>query len=125
MADRVELFPITIPAGVPANAPMDFPMRFNPGTVVEIDVKVPPGPAGNVGFYISAGGTQYVPRTAGTFLIPDDDYFTWPMRNAPNAGYWDFVAYNTDVNPHLIQVMFQIFELGVAGSTDTSSYVSV
>lgn len=111
MSDRLEWFNITVPAGTTKANPQKTSLAFPQGTVIEIDVKVPPGPAGNVGFFISAGGTQYVPRTFGSFIVPDDDYFTWPMVNAINTGSWSFTAFNTDIYDHLIQVGFQVNEL--------------
>jgi hypothetical protein len=111
MADRLEWFPVTALANTPKSAPITVQIAFPQGEVVEIDVKIPPGPAGNLGFHINAGGTQYVPRTAGNFIVPDDDYFTWPMHNAINSGSWALTYYNTDIYPHLIQVGFQVNEL--------------
>src|SRR5579864_2418038 len=111
MVDRIEWFDLTIPANTLQSAPVSFPCVFNFGEVVEIDVKVPPGPAGNVGFYITAGGSQFIPRTRGIFIEPDDDYFTWPVTNAINSGSWGVVAFNTDVWPHVIQLSFQINEV--------------
>lgn len=111
MADRVEWFTVTIPANTRQTAPVSFPLVFNQGTVTEIDVKVPPGPAGNIGFFIAAGGSQYLPRTFGSFIVPDDDYFTWPIANAINSGSWACVAFNTDVVAHTIQVSFQVNEI--------------
>lgn len=111
MADRIEWFEFTIPANTPQSAPVSNPMVFRQGAVVEIDVKIPPGPAGNVGFYISAGGSQYIPRTFGSFIFPDDDYIVWPIQNAITSGSWGLVAFNTDTWPHVIQVAFQVNEI--------------
>jgi hypothetical protein len=111
MADRIEWFEFTIPANTPQSAPVSNPMKFLQGTVLEIDIKVPTGPAGNLGFYITAGGSQYIPRTFGSFIFPDGDYIAWQIQNAINSGSWGLVAFNTDVWPHLIQVSFQVNEI--------------
>lgn len=120
MADRLEWFSVTVPAGTPASAPVTFPLVFNDGSVVEIDVKVPPGPSGNLAFFIGAGGSQYVPRTKGSFVIPDSDYFTWPLDNAINSGSWSVTAYNTGVYPHTFEIGFQVNERGSAHLTPAS-----
>jgi len=125
MADRIELFPITVAANTLTTAPVTTPMVFLQGEVVEIDVKIPPGPSGNVGFFIRAGGTQYIPRTPGKYIIPDNDYLTWPMQNAINSGSWALTAYNTDIYPHLIQVIFQINELQYTPSLPSSSPIGL
>jgi flagellar hook protein FlgE len=114
VVDRIEWFAVTIPANTPANAPVTFPCVFQQGSVIEIDVKVPPGPSGNVGFFIGAGGSQYIPYTNGAFIMPDDDYFTWPIDNAINSGSFSVTGYNADAFDHTIQVGFQINELNYA-----------
>lgn len=114
MSDRIEWFTITVPAGTPKTAPVTFPCVFQQGYVTEVDVKVPPGPSGTVGFFVSAGGSQYIPRTPGSFVMPDNDYILWPLSNAINSGSWAVVAYNTDIYPHTLQFGFQINELGTA-----------
>ncbi len=125
MADRIEWFSVIVPAGTPKAASITYPMKFFQGTVIEVDIKIPPGPAGNVGFYIAAGGSQYIPRTVGSFVIPDGDYLVWPMANAINSGSWALVAYNTDAWPHLIQVSFQVNEISFQNASAISSSVSL
>lgn len=121
MADRIEWFTITVPAGTAISAAITFPCEFSQGDVIEIDVLVPAGPSGLVGFYITAGGSQYVPRTTGQFVKPDDIYFTWPMHNAINSGDWGVVAYNTDIYDHTLQFVFQVNELNDAGVTSPTA----
>jgi hypothetical protein len=120
MSDRLEWFELTIPANTPASAPVSLPCVFRQGEVIEIDVKVPPGPSGNVGFFVGAGGSQYVPRTVGSFVMPDKDYFVWPISNAINSGSWSVTAYNTDIFPHNIQVAFHVNELGANAGVNGS-----
>lgn len=124
MADRLEWFTITVPPNTAIASPIVFPCVFLQGNVIEIDVKVPPGPSGNVGFFIGAGGSQYVPRTRGSFVMPDDDYFTWPLENAINSGSWSVTAYNTDQWPHTLQFGFQVNEIGTAHVTPQSGLTS-
>lgn len=121
MADRIEWYDITIPANTPIATPFHFPMVFQDADVVEIDIKVLDGPCGTVGFYLTAGGSQYVPRTVGSYVIPNDDRFVWPIANAINSGSWGFTGYNLDSFPHLIQVGFQVNETGTSPAlSDTS-----
>jgi hypothetical protein len=116
VADRLELFAVTIPAGTLQSAPITVPCVFNDGDVTEIDVKVPSGPNGNVGFFIGAGGSQYVPRTKGSFIRPNNDFFEWPLTNAINSGSWSVTAFNLDIFDHTIQVFFQVNETGASSS---------
>lgn len=121
MADRVEWFDVTIPAGTPLAAPVTIPLVFPDGIVIEIDAKILDGPCGSVGFRINAGGSQYVPRTLGAYIRPNDDYFTWPMANAINSGSWGITAYNLDSWDHNIQVAFQVNETPGPGSSQASA----
>jgi hypothetical protein len=114
LADRIEWFDVTIPAGTPLNAPVTIPLVFQQGDVVKIDVKVLDGPCGSVGFQIGAGGSQYIPNTRGNYIRPNDDYFQWPQRSAINSGSFSLTAYNLDSWDHNIQVGFEVNELGTA-----------
>lgn len=120
MADRLEWFDVVIPAGTPIASPVTIPLVFPDGYVTEIDVKVLDGPCGSVGFRINAGGSQYVPRTRGVYIRPNDDYFTWPIANAINSGSWGITAYNTDSWDHNLQVAFQVNEPPGPGSSQSS-----
>lgn len=120
MADRIEWFSVTVPAGTPKASPLIVPCVFVFGTVTEIDIKVPPGPSGTVGFFVGAGGSQYVPRTVGSYVVPDSDYITWPLDNAINSGSWSVTIYNTGNYPHTIQFGFIINEVGDAHLTPSS-----
>lgn len=119
MSDRVEWFQVTIPAGTPQSAPVTIPCVFQQGEVVEIDIKVPPGPSGSLGFFIAAGGSQYVPRTSGSFVMPDNDFIRWPLSNAINSGSWAVTGFNTGLYNHTIQVSFQINEIDQSATTGT------
>lgn len=117
MSDRVEWFSITIPANTLKASPQTFPCAFHEGEVTEVDVIVPPGPKGTVGFYVAAGGSQYIPRTSGSFVVADSVYIQWPLKHAINSGAWSVVAYNTDVISHTIEVSFLVDENGPAQTT--------
>lgn len=112
MSDRVEYFAVTIPAGTLQTALFTEALTFHQGIVKQITVKVPAGPSGLMGFFIGAGGTQYVPRTTGSFVVADDDYIVWPMHNAITSGSWLLSGYNTDIYDHTVYVEFQIDETG-------------
>lgn len=117
MSDRIEWFTVTIPANTPIATPQRTSCVFQQGEVVQIDVIVPPGPSGNVGFFISAGGSQYVPRTPGSYIVADNIFIQWPITNAINSGSWAFTAYNTDLVSHKYQIGFHIDEVGPSLTT--------
>lgn len=117
MSDRVEWFTVTIPAGTLKSAPQVTKCVFQQGIVVEVDIIVPPGPSGVVGFFVGAGGSQYIPRTPGAFVVADNDYIVWPVQNAITSGSWQVTAYNTGLFPHTLQFGFQINEVGAANDS--------
>ena len=96
---------------VPANTSMDdlyfADISFPAETVVQIDLEVPPGPSGLMGFYLAMSGQQIIPFEAGEFLVWDDVFKEWPVENFPTANTWQIFAYNEDtLNTHDIVVRF-------------------
>lgn len=112
MSDRVEWYAITIPAGTLKTALLTFPCVFQQGEVVEIDIIVPDGCNGAVGFFVGAGGSQYVPRTNGSFVVANGEYIVWPLSNGITSGSWSVTGYNTDLFDHTLQVSFRVNEVG-------------
>lgn len=111
MAQRVIPLTCQIPANTPINTPVTFPLQFPSSDVDRVEVRVPPGPSGLVGFYISHGGGNFIPQGRGNWIIADDESLMWPTDGAPNNGNWSVVAYNTDVVQHTIYVRFLIRDL--------------
>lgn len=111
MAQRVIPLTVDIPAGTQIASPAHFPLVFPSADVNRIDVRIPPGPSGTVGFSINNGGGNYIPDTQGSWVIADDQFIQWPTEEAPNNGNWDIVAYNTDVIDHTIYVFFLVSDL--------------
>lgn len=106
MSDNVLGFPITIPAGTSPNNPQVTPTPLGIADVVSLLIVVPPGPAGNVGFAINAGGTQVYPLKPGVWFVFDDYKYSQDVANQINSGQWSVSAYNTDVFAHTLTVYF-------------------
>ena len=68
------------------NSSLDMPPRV----VREIDVIVPPGPRGEVGFAIGASGVAILPIQEGAYIITDNERIVWPLENQINSGGWQF-----------------------------------
>lgn len=114
MAQRVIPLTCQIQPNTLASAPQHFPLQFASADVERVDVRVPPGPSGLVGFSINQGGANYIPQGNGNWIIADDEPLSWPTDGAPNNGSWEVVAYNTDVVQHTIYVRFLVRDLVVA-----------
>jgi hypothetical protein len=100
MALRVLQFQSIIPAGTPSTAPVTLPLGIDNWQLEQIDLEVPAGPAGLMGFAVFNNGVQWIPFTPGAWLIWDDAMQSWPMVDQPNASGWAIVGYNTGVYDH-------------------------
>lgn len=99
---------MTIPAGTPADAPLTFNLTMPPRAVVEIDVRIPPGPRGYVGFAIYAAGAQVLPTNLGEWFIGDNEPLNWPLESPITSGAWQLTGYNTGQYDHTLYVIFRM-----------------
>lgn len=111
MADRIESKKATIPAGTSSLSPVTIAFGFDDGQVDMIDILIPPGPSGLVGFAIVHSSQPVIPYTAGDWIIGDDEKLPWPLSNFPTGGKWSLIGYNSDVYDHTIYVRFLITEV--------------
>lgn len=108
MAYRVLQFSVTIPAETPQTAPVTIGLPMDNWDIEQIDLEVPPGPSGLMGFYVSNNGVQWIPQTAGSFLVWDNTKQSWPLSDQPNASGWAITGYNTGVYPHNVIVRMHV-----------------
>lgn len=115
MADEIQSFEVTIPAGVSPDNPTVFNLSMPPRYVDEVQVQVPPGPRGEVGFQIGAAGKQVYPSTPGQFVVTDNELVRWPIEHAISSGAWQLLAYNTGGLVHTLWVRFLVRVPGLSG----------
>jgi len=108
MAVRVLPFPVTIPAGTPESAPVTIPLALDNWVVEQIDLDVPPGPGGLVGFQVYNNGVALLPYGAGEWIIWDNKSQSFPLENLPTGSGWAVVGYNTGSYPHTINVRMHV-----------------
>lgn len=111
MADRTELFPVTVPANTAQATPQVTALAFPDGVVTALEFIIPPGPSGLVGWQIRYNGQVIIPRKGNGFFVMDNTHESWPLTNYPTGGGWQLAAYNTDTYSHLLQFIFHIDEL--------------
>lgn len=116
MADRIETFNVVVPAGTLSVSPTDFPLSFDLGVVTDIEIVVPPGPSGFVGFRIHHSGNAVIPRSGSQYIITDNEIIKWPLSKAPYGNKWTLRAYNEDIYDHTLYLRFLVNE---ATSTPT------
>ena len=100
-------FQVTVPAGTTVASHWSQAMTFPVSDVVEVDILVPPGPRGQVGFALGSSGSQCYPYTPGTWIVTDDAKMVWQLEEAIDSGSWQLFAYNLGTYPHTIYLTFQ------------------
>lgn len=112
MAHRVEAPVVTVAAGVSSLAPVTTSLTWQPGRVTRIEVRVPPGPSGLVGFAIGHSGQVIIPRTSGQWIITDDESLSWDVAEYPSGSKWFVRAFNADIYAHSLYFRFHLDEIG-------------
>lgn len=108
MAAEVRNFAVLVPAGTLKAAPqttaLDMPARI----AREVRVRIPPGPAGEVGWALGAAGVRVLPWGADEWIVADNEAIDWPLEGQITSGAWQLQAYNTGTYPHTLYVTFQL-----------------
>lgn len=108
MAVEVYDFAVTIPAGTAKSAGFSSAMAMPVRTVELIEVRVPPGPRGEMGFGIGAGGTIVLPQGGSTYFVMDDQFRSFTLDKAITSGAWVAFGYNTGQFDHTVYVTFHV-----------------
>lgn len=114
MAVEVWAFTATIPAGTPISAPVTVKLTMPVRIVDRIEIKVPPGPRGNMGFALGAAGSRVIPSYGATWLVLDNDDLSWPIEGAIQSGAWELYGYNLGQFAHSIYLRFLVSLPGLA-----------
>lgn len=110
MAQRIETFDIVTPAGTTAALPLTTAMTFDRGIVERIEVLIPPGPSGLVGFRIVHSGDVIIPRDRSKWIVADNEVIKWELEDYPTGSAWSMRTYNTDVYEHTLYVRILVRE---------------
>ena len=108
MAREVQRFSVTIPAGTLKTAPVQINLAMPARIVEEVEIVVPPGPRGEVGFQLGTSGSQIIPITPGQFVVTDNEVIHWPLEGQIDSGAWQMIAYNTGAFNHTLAVRFLV-----------------
>ena len=115
----------TIPANTAQSSPVSVSVAIPACTINLIDIEVPPGPAGLMGFYLACSGQQVIPFNAGQFIIWDNYRDTWALDNFPETGAWSVVGYNLDnAFGHTVTIRYHTDPLNVSTTVPTVTIVS-
>lgn len=114
MSREIRAFTCDVPALTVIGAPKTFDLTFPPRVVDTIEIVVPPGPSGVVGFYIANSDVRVIPYDSDEFMVMSNEKVTWPLDGYITSGSWQLTAYNTGTLNHSIYVRFL---LSLTGTT--------
>lgn len=108
MAEQVIRATATIPAGVAQGDDVTLEIVLDNSDVLQVDLEVPPGPAGLMGFYLSNNDAPWIPRTPGEYFVWDDHHQSFPTAQYPTGAGWQVTGYNTGAYDHDVIVTFHV-----------------
>lgn len=108
MATEIRAYTVTIPAGTLPTAPAQLDVSFPAMITDAIEWHQPRGAQGLVGWRITSGGAQVLPKNQGAFIITDGQQGTWALEDLHTSGKWEVTGYNTGTFPHSVNVRFHV-----------------
>lgn len=114
MAEQVRSYTLTIPAGTTANAPAVLDLKLPPIIVDAIQVIVPPGPSGVVGWAVLNSGVRLIPYASDLWIVTAGESISWPLSDQITSGSWQVTGYNTGSFDHSIYFRFLLSLVGDA-----------
>ena len=109
MAVQINQTTVVVPANTPKTALSVATISLPLLQIESIDLEVPPGPVGLMGFYIALSGQQWIPWNAGEFIVWDNYRDSCDLQNQLIGVPWEVHAYNLDAaNSHEIVVRFHL-----------------
>lgn len=106
MATEIYAVSATIPAGTPISAPVTVDVSI-PALITErVEWHQPRGAQGLMGWRLTSGGAQVLPKNLGTWVITDNQSGTWDLTDLHDSGKWEITGYNTGTFPHTVYVRF-------------------
>lgn len=106
MGQEFRTFAVTIPAGTLITAPAVTPLTMPTRLVRKVRFRIPPGPAGQVGFALGAAGVRVIPWGPNQWIVGDGEVIEWDVDDQIESGAWQFQGYNQGRWDHTIQVQF-------------------
>ena len=125
MATTIYQVTASIPANTAKSALATVSAAIPACTVDTIDLEVPPGPQGLMGFYLAMSGQQIIPMTAGEFIIWDNYRDSWSLEDFPETGAWQIVGYNLDgAFAHEVVIRYHTDPLSVDSTPPTLTIIT-
>ena len=124
MAQYVFPYAATIPAGTPQSSPVTIPIGFQNYTLERLDLEVPPGPSGLMGFQVFNNGVAWIPNGTGNWIVWNNVKDSYYLTDQPNASGWAIVGYNLGVYNHTVTTRWHCNPTTVAQATGVTPAVT-
>lgn len=111
MAERLETFAVTCPAGTAITAPVTTALPFSESIVEKLEITVPNGPSGFMGFRFRHSTQVVIPFDSSKWIVADGVELAWPLQGYPTGDKWSIQMYNTDIFDHTVYVRFLVNEI--------------
>jgi hypothetical protein len=121
MATSISAFQCVIPSGTSAGSPHVTNLRVRPDPIESIHWRVPPGPRGHLGWWLTQSGVPVLPDALGAPMVADGEWDTWQLGGLPESGAWACVGYNTGSFDHTVYLEFA-YAGTTAGGGDGGAY---
>lgn len=108
MAAEIRSFTVATPLGTAKAAPQVSNLTMPTRVVRKIEIRVPPGPNGELGFAIGMAGQAIIPYNAGEWFVTSDEVVVWEFDTGLDSGAWQCQTYNTGNYDHTIQIRFYL-----------------
>ena len=107
---QVRPFTVTVPAGTAQATPQVTPLPLEDyWRIVWVEMEVPPGPRGTMGFYVAASKTPilpFAPAVNPQFFTMDNRMPRYDLDPDTEIQDLSLVAYNVDNYPHTVYLRF-------------------
>lgn len=108
MAVYVIPFTVVIPAGTTAAEPYTQELALDNWSIERIDLEVPSGPAGLMGFQVYNNGVPWIPYGADEWLVWDNVKEFYYMTDQPTGSGWAIAGYNTGFYDHSVTTRWHV-----------------
>lgn len=125
MTDVVTNRAAVIAANTPVNNPVVFHTQLGDSQLESVMLVFPPGASGLVGARVQYAGTPLYPNSQSGWYVLDDYTIVIDVTNQGTGGTWEISAYNTDINPHTIQVYYYWNYLRLSGQNAPSPLIAL
>ena len=102
--DRLYYTTVTIPAGTTITSPYSVVWPLEDNELVYVDINVPPGPSGLMGFRILWAQQQVIPWGNDSWLVTDNEKIHVDCDFAMTITGLVIEGYNTDIFAHTIYI---------------------